>query len=208
MWDLFPAAWLTTNQAPQPKSKERRERGGGEAAGKNFGGERKGEGDLRGRGRNKKQGEGGWKFDCSAMGPCTDIECEAGEDTLTLDLRGWRFKWQETKKEENSLDWLRREPQLTGGRQFSSRHPHSTVSRNPCCWEAVMTCNAITAAVLLCMFLCEQFKPTVPLLLWESDSTARTNPQIPQVNRSSELRWDWVEQIFSSGPGSLYSGLD
>lgn len=48
-----------------------------------------------------------------------------------------------------------------------------------------------------CVRLCAQLKPTMPLLLSERDSSARTNPQILQLNRSSELRWDWIEQIFS-----------
>lgn len=71
----------------QPGTPEREERGGvGRGSGKEFRGEevRRGE-DLRGGGRSKREVE---SLIASAMGPCAGIVCGAGEEALSLDLRG------------------------------------------------------------------------------------------------------------------------
>lgn len=78
---------MAYDQPGTPK-REKRVEEWGEAAGKNLGGEevRRGE-DLIGGGRSNKEREVE-SLIASAMGPCAGIVCGAGEEALSLDLRG------------------------------------------------------------------------------------------------------------------------
>lgn len=78
---------------PAGEQREKKREEWGEAEGKNFfggggvGGSQNGREDLRGVGRSNKEREVK-SLIASAIGPCAGIECGAGEEALTLDLRG------------------------------------------------------------------------------------------------------------------------
>lgn len=167
---------------------------------------RRGE-DLRGGGGGRSNKEEVVKsLIASAIGPCTGIRCAAGDEALALDLRGWWFK----RREKKSSDWGRREPQLTGERQLSSWHPHSTVSGNPCCWEAVMTRSAITAAALLyaCfMSVCaiETNNASSLVGVWQLSTDKPPNPTSEQELRT-EMRLN-RDDLFHREPDPSTLGL-
>lgn len=66
--------------------------------------------------------------------------------------------------------------------------------------------SGVSAAALSCARQSvHTVEPTMPLLqLWERDASEKTNPQIPEANSSTELRWDGAE----SSPGWFRSSFE